>query len=737
MKQPGKTHNVFTAALFAALALVFCAGPIPRLQAEDKPAPVAPNARYKTTVDKIDPGEPGGVAVKFSEGGEVKIVVKVKGATISDLTFAGPCELKIMKDKTLLTTEENLRARDSKGNVWASRKVMLDGQELIAFYPEGKRVQTLGTITPHSVNPNATKPIQPPPQSHTVQDKSLANRFVKRDAGIVLDTQTSLEWIAVGIPFSKIENELFGQRTSKPELTKEAVAGYLAKLTTGGHSGWGIPTDIEFETLPRNDSFPLEKGTTNWCAVLRGANGKMVMMAVARTGVQKDVQVWAVRGRMISSSNKPPTSQNTNPSPERPQTTQDSIHGAASDGDATKVRKLLQADPSLLEAKDSYGMTALHLAAREGQKEIVEFLLSKGADVNAKYEKGGGTPLHLAALNGKKDIASVLIAKGADVNAKNHAGMTPASCATAEGHSDIVKMLGQRPAQDSQPSSPPKRNPSLDFANRYRLPKVTGDEQHYPPEAREFIRRGLREQAGSEPQPQFFDVLGTRSVTTAGAKFQLMPAQEKLEIVDAKGLHFWSVPGKPTVPNFETRKAKKVINFAGLTFAKPCKLEIYTDGTLLADKENITAQDEQNNDWQARKVKFEQKDLIAFFPASETDKLLIERTPATSHPDNGLGAQWPSFTGQLHGSREVRVKNPNEFSVKVGLRSHGKGRDFIVAKNDKTSVSVPDGAYDIYFRYSTDPTGLYQGDSFRLSGNGVEIQIVKVVNGNYGIRKVK
>jgi hypothetical protein len=35
------------------------------------------------------------------------------------------------------------------------------------------------------------------------------------------------------------------------------------------------------------------------------------------------------------------------------------------------------------------------------------------------------------------------------------------------------------------------------------------------------------------------------------------------------------------------------------------------------------------------------------------------------------------------------------------------------------------------------PTAIYQGDDFTLNDNGVEIQIVKAVNGNYGIRKVK
>lgn len=86
---------------------------------------------------------------------------------------------------------------------------------------------------------------------------------------------------------------------------------------------------------------------------------------------------------------------------------------------------------------------------------------------------------------------------------------------------------------------------------------------------------------------------------------------------------------------------------------------------------------------------------------------------------------------------EVRIKNPNDFAVKVGLRSSGKGTDFTVPANGTKSVSVPNGRYDIYFRYSTDPDGLYQGDPFTLNNNGVEIQIVKVVAGNYGIRKVE
>jgi len=112
------------------------------------------------------------------------------------------------------------------------------------------------------------------------------------------------------------------------------------------------------------------------------------------------------------------------------------------------------------------------------------------------------------------------------------------------------------------------------------------------------------------------------------------------------------------------------------------------------------------------------------------------RTPP-SKEQNTKPSGWLAMSEELSGQMEVRVKNPNEFKVKVRLRSDGKGKDFTVPADDIQSVRIPNGHYDIYFQYSTDPEGLYQGDSFTLNDNGVEIQIVKVVNGNYGIRKVK
>jgi len=97
----------------------------------------------------------------------------------------------------------------------------------------------------------------------------------------------------------------------------------------------------------------------------------------------------------------------------------------------------------------------------------------------------------------------------------------------------------------------------------------------------------------------------------------------------------------------------------------------------------------------------------------------------------------PPFSVQLTGRNEVRIRNPNEFEVRAGIRLNQKGKNCAVPAHGVNSVFIPDGTYDIYFIYLNKPDALFRGDSFTLKGNGVEIQIVQVVNGNYGIKQVK
>lgn len=103
----------------------------------------------------------------------------------------------------------------------------------------------------------------------------------------------------------------------------------------------------------------------------------------------------------------------------------------------------------------------------------------------------------------------------------------------------------------------------------------------------------------------------------------------------------------------------------------------------------------------------------------------------------GKDAGWPRLVSPVIGPRLVRVVNPNHRLVKVGVRAGGAGVDFLVPPNGFNTAGLPDGRYDVYFRYADEPDGLYQGDSFTLAGNGIQITLVQVADGNYGIRKVR
>lgn len=95
-----------------------------------------------------------------------------------------------------------------------------------------------------------------------------------------------------------------------------------------------------------------------------------------------------------------------------------------------------------VNAKDSYGVTALMFSIITGSTELALELVEEGADVNAR-DVDGRTAL-VEALTSENDIPPELIQslleKGADVNVRIADGLTPLSIAVS-GDPAVVRLL--------------------------------------------------------------------------------------------------------------------------------------------------------------------------------------------------------------------------------------------------------------------------------------------------------
>src|SRR6185503_17613053 len=66
------------------------------------------------------------------------------------------------------------------------------------------------------------------------------------------------------------------------------------------------------------------------------------------------------------------------------------IHAAAAAGDVRGVRKMLDAEPQLVNRGDSQGGTPLHRAVASSASKVIRLLLDRGADINALHGSGPG-----------------------------------------------------------------------------------------------------------------------------------------------------------------------------------------------------------------------------------------------------------------------------------------------------------------------------------------------------------
>jgi ankyrin repeat protein len=119
------------------------------------------------------------------------------------------------------------------------------------------------------------------------------------------------------------------------------------------------------------------------------------------------------------------------------------VFEAASVGDDTRLKAILDAEPEAVSAVSDDGWTALHLASAFGTAASVDLLVARGARVDAVARNAQcNQPLHAALALGRNDESiRILLAHGADANATQAGGFTPIFSATAANRRDLAELL--------------------------------------------------------------------------------------------------------------------------------------------------------------------------------------------------------------------------------------------------------------------------------------------------------
>ncbi len=118
------------------------------------------------------------------------------------------------------------------------------------------------------------------------------------------------------------------------------------------------------------------------------------------------------------------------------------VFEAATLGYVDRLRERLEEDPAAVSAFSTDGFTALHFAAFFGKAEAARVLLEAGAAPDRFTRNDlANQPLHAAAAGRHLEACRVLLAAGADVNARQHGGYTPLHEAAEHGDVEMVELF--------------------------------------------------------------------------------------------------------------------------------------------------------------------------------------------------------------------------------------------------------------------------------------------------------
>ena len=118
------------------------------------------------------------------------------------------------------------------------------------------------------------------------------------------------------------------------------------------------------------------------------------------------------------------------------------LHEATASGNSPRVRDLVEGNLQLAKSYSPDGFPVMALAAAFGHEDVARYLHGKGAEINAVATNGTGyTALTGAVAGSHASLAKWLVENGADVNYRYAKGHSPLLEASANGKLEIVRML--------------------------------------------------------------------------------------------------------------------------------------------------------------------------------------------------------------------------------------------------------------------------------------------------------
>jgi ankyrin repeat protein len=126
------------------------------------------------------------------------------------------------------------------------------------------------------------------------------------------------------------------------------------------------------------------------------------------------------------------------------------IFEAAVLGKVDRIQEILKNDPARASEYAPDGFTPVALAAFFGQPAAVKALIAAGADVNAAAKNGlKVAALHAAVAGGKLEIAKAVLEAGGDPNAQQQAGFRPIHEAGIKANRALAELLLKHGADPS------------------------------------------------------------------------------------------------------------------------------------------------------------------------------------------------------------------------------------------------------------------------------------------------